>query len=124
MDNQNSSNSTSTPPQVDIVQADVVQEDTIQHPADMAQAEDTIQQPAASQPEDYIENTGGSVIDLLEDVNENDDFIQVIAQEMRLDSEQVKAILTPLLDKIQQGQITMEELALIMTAPIVDELPE
>jgi len=83
-------------------------------------------QPAeeAAQDEDYIENVGGSVIDLLEDIENNEDFIQVVAQEMQLDVNAVKSILTPLVDKIHQGQISIEELALIMAAPVVDEVTE
>lgn len=74
--------------------------------------------------DDYVENVGGSVIDLLEDVNENEDLVQMVAEEMRLDEAKLKSILSPLLDKIHNGQITIDELALIMAAPVVDEEPD
>jgi hypothetical protein len=73
---------------------------------------------------DYIENVGGSVIDLLNDVNESDELVQIVANEMRLDNAKVKILLASLINKINQGQVTMEELALLMAAPVVDEPAE
>jgi len=78
----------------------------------------------AAQTGDYVENVGGSVVDLLNDVNESDDLVQIVANEMRLDNNKVKSLLGTLLNKINQGQITMEELALLMAAPVVDEPSE
>lgn len=77
---------------------------------------------ASSPSEDnYITNVGESLIDLLDDIQGDDSLIQVVAKEMSLEPEKIKSILTPLLDKIDKGQITMEELALLMAAPVVDD---
>ena len=71
--------------------------------------------------ESYIENIGDSLIDLLDDIDEDENLLQVVADEMELDKERVKGILTTLLDKIDQEQITSEELALIMASTVADE---
>jgi hypothetical protein len=70
---------------------------------------------------DYIEEVGGDMIGLLDEVNGDDTLIQKVADEMELDKDKIKSILTPLLHKIDQGQITVEEIALIMASTVVDE---
>jgi ubiquinone biosynthesis protein Coq4 len=74
-----------------------------------------------TQPLDYIEDVGGDMIGLLDEINEDDALVQKVADEMQLDKEKVRAILTPLLNKLDQGQITIDEIALIMASTIVDE---
>jgi hypothetical protein len=69
----------------------------------------------------YVDDVGESLMDLLDDINSNENFIQIVANEMQLDPEKVKSFLSGLLDKIDKEQITIEELALIMAAPVVDE---
>jgi hypothetical protein len=69
----------------------------------------------------YIEDIGDGLIDLLDDINEDENLLQVVANEMELDKERVRETLTTLLDKIDQEQITSEELALIMASTVADE---
>jgi len=71
--------------------------------------------------EDYITNVGEQLIDLLTDISLSDEAKQKVADTMRLPVPQVTAILDRLLDKIDNGQVTAAELALIMTAPVADE---
>jgi hypothetical protein len=71
--------------------------------------------------EDYITNVGEQLIDLLTDISLSDEAKQKVADTMRLPVPQVTAILDRLLDKIDSGQVTAAELALIMTAPVADE---
>jgi len=94
-----------------------------QQPADQLE-ENQPQANATPKAADYIEDVGGSVVDLLDDIEESDELVDVVAKEMKLDSQKVKTILGGLLDKIDQGQITIEELALIMAAPVVDEVQD
>jgi len=70
---------------------------------------------------DYIEDVGGDMIGLLDEINEDDTLVQKVADEMELDKEKVRGILTPLMNKIDQGQITVDEIALIMASTVVDE---
>ena len=74
------------------------------------------------EPENYIENVGGDEIGLLDEISTNDQLLQEVADEMQLDTEKVKSILSTLLDKIDQGQITTEEIALILASTVADEL--
>ena len=71
--------------------------------------------------EGYVEDIGGGIIDLLDDINEKENLLEIVADEMELDKERVKGTLAKLLDKIDQEQITSEEIALIMASTIVDE---
>lgn len=82
--------------------------------------------PSSDVPQDanYIENVGGSLLDLIEEVNSNDNLIQIVADEMKLDVNKIKSIITGLLDKVDNGQLTTEELAFIMAVTVVDESPE
>ena len=70
----------------------------------------------------YIEDVGEDLIDLLDEINEDENLTEAVAKEMRLDKESVKAILAKLLAKIDQGQITEDELALIMASTVADEV--
>jgi hypothetical protein len=79
--------------------------------------------PAAAAPGNYIEDVGEDLIDLLDEIEANDNLIDIVANEMSLDKDRVKSILTKLLDKIDQEQITAEEIALIMASTAVDEVP-
>ena len=72
--------------------------------------------------ENYVENVGGDQIGLLDEISGSDQLLGEVAEEMLLDKEKVKAILTGLLNKIDQGQITTEEIALILASTVVDEL--
>jgi len=99
-------------------------------PTDQAQPEDQ-GQPGTQAADDstvqegnYIEDVGGSVLDLLDDIDESDDLVKIVAKEMRLDDQRVRTILSGLLTKIDQNQLTIEELALIMAAPVVDEVDD
>ena len=67
------------------------------------------------------EDIGDNLIDLLDEINEDENLLQMVANEMELNKEKVKGILTKLLDKIDQEQITTEELALIMASTVADE---
>jgi hypothetical protein len=69
----------------------------------------------------YAEDIGDKLIYLLDDINSDENLLQMVANEMELDKEKVKGILTKLLDKIDQEQITTEELALIMASTVADE---
>jgi hypothetical protein len=73
------------------------------------------------QAEGYVEEVGGSLLDLMDEVSTDDTLIQTVADEMKLDINKVKSILTTLLDKIDKDQITIEELAFIMAVTVVDE---
>jgi len=86
------------------------------------------EQPSANNAEeatadDYVENVGGSLLDLMDEVNEDDNLIQLVADEMKIDVTKAKSILTTLLDKLDKEQITMEELAFIMAVTVADEPP-
>ena len=70
----------------------------------------------------YIEDVGEDLIDLLDEISEDENLLKAVADEMQLDKERVKGILTGLLTKIDQGQITDEELALIMASTVADEV--
>lgn len=74
----------------------------------------------ATQQASYIEDMGGSLIILLQQINTNDELLAEVATEMELDTTKTKVILTNFLDKINHGQITQEDLALIMAAPVVE----
>lgn len=69
----------------------------------------------------YVEDIGEGLIDLLDDINEDENLLQIVADEMELDKERVRETLATLLDKIDQEQITPEELALIMASTVADE---
>lgn len=66
--------------------------------------------------EDYIEDLGEDLIDFLDDMEGNENLLQNIASDMGIEKERARSILTKLLDKIDQEQISTEELALIITA--------
>jgi hypothetical protein len=71
--------------------------------------------------ENYTEDFGNYIIELLDDISADENLTQKIANKMGLDKEETTEILENILQKIDDEQITPEELALIMTAPIVDE---
>ena len=141
---QNSSSTSSNPPQADSSPLDANQPtQTLVQPSTVPQNEPPIPQvsdpiPAQPQPtnpmdssvvnasetSNYIDDVGYSLISLLDQINSDEKLIQTVANEMRLDTNNVKSILAPLLSKIDQGQITLEELALITAAPVVAEPPE
>jgi hypothetical protein len=73
--------------------------------------------------EDYILNVGQSMIDLLTDISNSDVRKQKIATEMRISVEQVTTICDRLLEKIDSGELTEEDLAFLITAPIADTDP-
>ena len=50
----------------------------------------------------YVEDIGDNLIDLLDEINEDENLLQMVANEMEIDKEKVKGILTNLLDKIDQ----------------------
>lgn len=77
-----------------------------------------------TQPADYIEDVGGDMIGLLDEINENDALIQKVADEMQFDKEKVRSMLASLLNKIDQEQITEGDIALIMASTVADELTE
>ncbi|GIW61436.1 MAG: hypothetical protein KatS3mg089_0288 [Patescibacteria group bacterium] len=70
--------------------------------------------------EDYITNVGQSMIDLLTDISNSDVRKQKIATEMRISIEQVTTICNRLLDKIDSGELTEEDLAFLIASPIAD----
>lgn len=72
--------------------------------------------------ETYIANTGGAMITLLKEISENSKFSQRVAEEMGLSVAQCTQLVSTIIKKINQGQITADELAVMMTAPIIDEL--
>jgi hypothetical protein len=145
---QNDTNQVTDQPQTDAAQADTSQSDQQQSKSDPAQQDgqqtdtapqadaevDATQTPdqsqdnasasAAQQPVNYVQDVGGDLIGLLDEIEGDENLIQTVADEMALDKENVKTILTGLLDKIDKGQVTAEELALIMAAPVVDELSD
>jgi len=94
--------------------------------ADQTQPTDLTNTDTANAPQEgnYIDDVGGDMIGLLDEINEDENLIQKVADEMQLDKEKVKSILTGLLNKIDQGQVTAEELAIIMAATVADELTE
>ena len=104
------------PPASDAAQAanPTAQNDTTNQ-ANPATADQQTQAP------DYIEDVGGDMIGLLDEISGDDTLVQKVADEMELDKEKVHGILTPLLNKIDQGQITVDEIALIMASTVVDE---
>jgi hypothetical protein len=148
----NDSNQVTDQPQSDAAQTDANQQqsvpaDPVQQDNPSAESADATQQtdsapsdePATdqTQPDDqqaagtsdvqagsYIDDVGGDMIGLLDEIEEDENLIQMVADEMALDKEKVKTILTGLLDKIDKEQITVEEIALIMAATVADELPE
>lgn len=69
----------------------------------------------------YIDNTGGSFMDLLQEISQDPTAQQEIATEMHMDLPRLQATLATILGKINQGQITKEELSLLLTAPMIDE---
>lgn len=71
----------------------------------------------------YVVKVGRSMVDLLTDISVSDTSKQQIAEEMKLSVDQVNTICTKLLDKIDNGDITEEDLAFLMTAPIADKEP-
>lgn len=75
-----------------------------------------------TQPGNYAEDVGGDQIGLLDEISGSDQLLEEVAEEMQLDKESVRTILTGLLNKIDQGQITTEEIALILASSIADEL--
>jgi len=75
-----------------------------------------------SEQENYDENVGGDAIGLLDEISTDQHLLQEVADEMQLDPEKVTSILTTLLDKIDQGQVTAEEIALILASTVADEL--
>lgn len=99
-------------------------------PVDTPAVDTPAAEPAADQAQtkegdaNYIEDVGNSVLELLDDIDSDEKLQQIIAGEMRLDASTVKSILTGLLDKVDQGQITKDELALLMAAPVVDDISE
>jgi len=135
--NDSSSSQTDTPTQSDPLtdqtpaapQADQTVSTDQQTPAadQTAPAQQTDQaatdDPAAAPGGNYIEDVGGDLIDLLDEIEADDNLIAAVATEMQLDKDRVKTILTGLLDKIDKEQVTEEEIALIMAAPVIDELP-
>ncbi len=72
---------------------------------------------------DYILNVGQSMIDLLTDISNSDVRKQKIATEMRISVEQVTTICDRLLEKIDSGELTEEDLAFLITSPIADNAP-
>jgi hypothetical protein len=82
------------------------------------------QQAQQQQQGDYITNVGRSMVDLLTDISLSDELTKTVADTMRLTVGQVTEILEGLLDKVDNEQVTEEELALIITAPVVDEEPK
>lgn len=72
---------------------------------------------------DYILNVGQSMIDLLTDISNSDVRKQKIATEMRISVEQVTTICDRLLEKIDSGELTEEDLAFLITSPIADTAP-
>jgi hypothetical protein len=93
-------------------------------PADQGQPQTPAADDSTVQEGNYIEDVGGSVIDLLDDIDGSDNLVKIVANEMRLDDQRVRTILSGLLAKIDQNQLTIEELALIMAAPVVDEVDD
>jgi hypothetical protein len=71
----------------------------------------------------YINDVGEDLIDLLDEISENDTLLQAVAGEMKLDANKVKSMLASVLDKIDNEQITTEDIALIMAATVADEVP-
>lgn len=69
----------------------------------------------------YIDNTGGSFIDLLQEITDDPALQQKVATEMHMDLPTFQTLLTTLFNKVTQGQITKEELSLLMTAPMIDD---
>jgi hypothetical protein len=76
------------------------------------------------QPINYVDDVGGDMIGLLDEINDDDKLVQEVADEMQLEKEKVKSILAGLLNKIDQGQVTAEEIALMMAATVADQLAE
>lgn len=76
---------------------------------------------AADEAGSYITNVGQSMVDLLTDISTSDVAKQKIAARMRLPVEQVAATCNRLLDKIDNVELTEEDLAFLLTAPIADE---
>lgn len=74
--------------------------------------------------EDYIEDLGEDLIDFLDDMEANENLLQNIANDMGIEKERARSILAKLLDKIDQEQITTEDIALIITAVGAGAIPE
>jgi len=135
---QNDTTQTTDQQQTDTRQADATQSDqtqTLAEPVPQNLATTPATDPAQTQPanqtapavaskNDYIENVGGDMIGLLDEINGDDKLIQEVATEMNLDKEKVKTILAGILSKIDQGQLTAEDFALIMASTVADELTE
>jgi len=110
---------TQTPPEL------VPQDGTTTPAPDATQTQPADQAAPAVAPQDnYIENVGGDMIGLLDEINGDEELIQKVADEMRLDKEKVKTILAGILNKIDQGQLTAEDFALVMASTVADELTE
>lgn len=82
---------------------------------------EAVEESTEDAPTNYIENMGGSLVDLLEQVNTSPDLVATLAKEMHLEHDATQTILETFLDKVHNGTITKEELALALTAPILEE---
>ena len=78
-------------------------------------------QPGGVPAPDYVNEVGEDVIDLLDEISEDNNLLQLVAQEMQLDPTKVQSMLASVLDKIDKEQITTEDLALIMASTAADE---
>ncbi|HEV2339753.1 MAG TPA: hypothetical protein VGT05_03220 [Patescibacteria group bacterium] len=92
------------------------QDESNTKPAQVSQA-----QPQTDPSQAYIENTGGSIIELLGEIGNDDKLLVQVAEEMKMDKERCKTLLAAILEKISKGQLTDEELSFILTAPVVEE---
>jgi len=73
---------------------------------------------------DYVTNVGVSMVDLFTDISMSEERKQKVAETMRISVAQVATIVEQLLDKIDNEQITEEELAFIISSPVADEVDE
>ena len=99
-----------------------VQETSVTPLADEAQS---VSQPTdATQEENYIDNVGGSMIELMQDIAADEALKAQVAEEMRIDITAFNSILTEVSKKIEQQQLTKEVIALLLAASVVEEPDE
>lgn len=105
----------------------VVQAAPAQNPADQGNPVQELVQPVPDTQApvtDYVNEVGEDLIDLLDEISEDNNLLQVVANEMKLDPTKVQSMLASVLDKIDKEQITTEDLALIMASTAADETPD
>jgi len=76
------------------------------------------------QEEDYVTNVGLSMIDLFTDISMSEGRKQKVAEAMKISVAQVTTIVEQLLDKIDNEQITEEELVFIISSSVADEFDD